>query len=545
MMRDLDNEYIVEKLSDNGIDVVISGNLYQISFFVNEKKFELFTALNELFPYEFPKIYAEGETSDYIDGLLHVNPDSTICCFNESKCFPNPSEPNEVIIACFLQAKKIITEGINGKNKEDFLDEFNAYWDNVSKKFFYLLTELPAKCKVLYYNWSDLYSFICTDKHLLKEKLKELAVAGEDAELLKCLYVPLYKAISEIPKTHQDINDIIKNNSHYYDDYCSFLKKESLQGHLIIMSLEYNGSLIVFGVFHKRIPKLNGFRHGHAPLQLALINGLGDEKIEKYSIWDLTQKRLFTRGGDGIKRDITVSVIGCGSLGGFLVNAFASCGVSKFKLIDKESISEDNIARHVCGFDSIGKKKVIALKHELLFHNPNIEFQVYEKSANSLLEKELEFLNNTDIIICTAADAPLEKHLTDFYNQGKIGKRLAIMWVEAYALCGHIILLNKPQNIFDELYDKQLNFCETVIKASDSYLKREAGCQSTYMPYSGLNVNLFVSSFVKDYVRGRYKDSCNYHIIWTGDLKNNLYGVEINKKWNCLDDNSVRVERIK
>jgi len=214
-------------------------------------------------------------------------------------------------------------------------------------------------------------------------------------------------------------------------------------------------------------------------------------------------------------------------------------------LVDKERLLEENIARHICGFESIGVKKTVAIKNALLLHNPNIECEIHYGSANKLLENEPSFFNSTDIIICTAANASLEKHLIDRFNEGQLGESLAIMWVEPYALCGHVLLLNKPQDIFREFYDSALQFSDPIIVSSDSYYKREAGCQSTYMPYSGLNVNLFASSFVKDYIRGRYNPNNNYHIIWTSDLKNNSYGVEIYEKWNCLNDNSVRVERIK
>jgi len=276
MTEDLDNEYIIKKLFDNDIQVEISGNQYQASFFVDGKKIELFIALDECFPYEFPKVYYEGKTENHLKGVPHVNSDTTICCFDESKSFPNPLEPNDVIISCFLQAKNTIISGIKGTNKEDFLDEFSAYWNNMAKSEFYLLSELPTKCKALYYNLCDWCSFVSISKNTLKEKLEELGVTGEDADLYKGLYVPLDKAVTENPKTHQNINDIVKNNSHFYEDYCSFLEREGDRGHLIIMSFEHNNSLILFGVLHKRITKLDGFRRGHVPLQLSLAHGLGN-----------------------------------------------------------------------------------------------------------------------------------------------------------------------------------------------------------------------------------------------------------------------------
>lgn len=552
MTPDLDNEYIVKRLREEGFSVDINSEEISVFFYIDNKKIALYTILDDRFPYEFPKIRVKSSSQCHVKGLPHVNwiepdigIDTDICCFNETISFPDINSPNEIIISCFIRAKNNIIKGIRRTNKEDILDEYCAYWNLDTNKKRYLLSELSTQCEYLYCSLGK-YSYIHKEKQFLIAKGCEMFERIDEKDLIKCLYIPLSTPIYFIPQNHKEVGNIIKNNSNFYKEYCSFIQGNCYKRHLIVLSQESNYSRMFFGFIHNSIPQLKGFRKGYTPLPVALMYKLGTEAIEKFSIVDLTQKRLFFRGGDGLnKEDIDVSIIGCGSLGSYLSNAFASCGVSKFKLVDNDSLRVENIARHLCGFKSVGLPKVQAIKNTLLFNNPNINCQIFDENVHCMLENQINDLKDAKITISTAASAPVEKHLIDKYNQGDLDGTIAIMWVEPYALCGHIFLLNKPQDIFGEFYNSELQFNDPVIVSPDSYYKREAGCQSTYMPYSGLNVNLFASSFVKDYIRGRYNPNNNYHIIWTGDLKNNSYGVEIYEKWNCLDDNSVRVERIK
>ncbi|MBQ9517214.1 MAG: ThiF family adenylyltransferase [Eubacterium sp.] len=544
MMADLDNKYITKSLSEHDIKVLIDHNQYKAKFLVDDKFIELYIILDDTFPYEFPIVHIELNSQNYLEGLPHIEEKERICCFDKSKTFSDPTHPENIIIAGFCQAKKIVEKDLCGDNNEDYLDEFCTYWHNASSSDyqFYLLSELSSECSVLYCNFNST-AFVHYDIKTLKEKLDELQINHNDKDIKKCFYVPLNKPISHIPKSHEEIDSIIKSNSYYYKDYEEFLTKEYPRGHLIILSQQYNNSYMYFGFLHERIPQIPGFREGHTPLGVSLKVRLGKAPITKFAVSNLTQSRLFSRGGDGIINETHIGVVGCGSLGSHIVDAFASCGTFNFTLIDNQLLSEDNIARHICGFELVGIHKSKALKFTIQQHNPNINCKDYTEDVNLLLENRLDVFDATDTIVCTVAEAPLEMHLVEKYNEGCLCKTLVIMWVEPYALCGHIVLLNKPQDIFSELYDVKLNFNEPVIKSSDNYYKREAGCNSTYMPYSGLNVKLFVGSFVKDFMQGRYLDN-NYHIIWSGDLHNNGFGVEINSKWSHLRDNSVYVERI-
>lgn len=57
-----------------------------------------------------------------------------------------------------------------------------------------------------------------------------------------------------------------------------------------------------------------------------------------------------------------VLILGCGGVGGYVVEALARCGIGKLVLVDFDTIDETNINRQIIALDStIGKRKIDVL----------------------------------------------------------------------------------------------------------------------------------------------------------------------------------------
>ncbi len=86
-------------------------------------------------------------------------------------------------------------------------------------------------------------------------------------------------------------------------------------------------------------------------------------------------------GEDNIKKlsGANVCVIGCGGVGGFVVEALARSGVNNLTIVDKDKVDITNINRQVMAFNStIGVSKVEALKKILCDINGSINIMAYE-----------------------------------------------------------------------------------------------------------------------------------------------------------------------
>src|SRR5205085_3283567 len=90
------------------------------------------------------------------------------------------------------------------------------------------------------------------------------------------------------------------------------------------------------------------------------------------------QQFALPRGGAELALSTrSVAVIGCGAVGGYLARFALQLGVGKAVLVDKETLSEENICRHVLGAVAVGKLKAVALAEGLRkdFPHTNVEPQ--------------------------------------------------------------------------------------------------------------------------------------------------------------------------
>ena len=75
----------------------------------------------------------------------------------------------------------------------------------------------------------------------------------------------------------------------------------------------------------------------------------------------------------------TVLVLGCGGVGGYVIEALARSNIGTLILVDYDKVDETNINRQIIALHSnIGKKKTECFKERLLDINPNINVMIYD-----------------------------------------------------------------------------------------------------------------------------------------------------------------------
>lgn len=93
-----------------------------------------------------------------------------------------------------------------------------------------------------------------------------------------------------------------------------------------------------------------------------------------------------------------VCVIGCGGLGGYVIETLGRIGVGLITAVDGDVFQESNLNRQILSdVHSLGKSKSIAAKERMMNVNPLIEVN----AINEFLTKEnyFEILNGHDIIV--------------------------------------------------------------------------------------------------------------------------------------------------
>jgi len=95
-----------------------------------------------------------------------------------------------------------------------------------------------------------------------------------------------------------------------------------------------------------------------------------------------------------------VAVLGCGGLGGYLIEYAARIGIGKIIAIDGDVFSESNLNRQILStHDVIGKKKVLVAKERAESINPNITFIAINKFLDESNALELLSANNIDLVL--------------------------------------------------------------------------------------------------------------------------------------------------
>lgn len=557
-MMDTQLKEVIKFLQQQGYDCIPidkrNGEFIDIDIFTTicGKKIRLRCKFPKSFPYSFPKVFILEEFYKSIAPLPHVNNYGYVCTFDNNIAIPNHKEPIKLVEETVEKAVKVIEDGLNGTNKEDFIEEFTSYWDIevTTKEKIWTLFTFGNHSRILYFCYDKEYDLYVSDNiEQLKEYLKYAkGLSINEKDIKKCLYIPLKNQwYPPYPKTNKEVFLKVKEEKEAFKAYHRYLKDRT-EISLIIFSQEVNKQKYLAGWVHKRVQSPKSFRKGKVSPELAYLMQHKDKEIIKLNVNQIDRRRLFNRGGDGnIISNCKVSITGCGSIGSFLIQILAELGIDDVILIDNDFLTSENIARHTCGASDIGKTKTEAVKEQLIKHYPYMKCKCIPKDALEVVKNNFNIFNQCDINFVVVGYKPVESSFLELFNQGKVTKTLVIIWVEPFLLGGHAVVMQNQQDIQSLIYDEEYRFKYGILTDGGKYTKKEAGCQSTYIPYSAFEAKQFIYSFM-DYFHSNYmvkKTEGNYLFSWCGNLKwARRENIMISDAWLSKQNRTVSIERL-
>lgn len=490
---------IIQFLIEHGINAKRVGNdsiLFPIV--VDKKEYFMECKITDAFPYEIPEIVSTDELFEIINGLPHVSYWKTVCTFDETTTIPNFNAPNELVLATINKAIQNVNNGLSGTNKDDYVDEFKSYWENYPGiKKMYLLGDVAKYSDSCWYN----------ETYISHKKGK----LGKDAK--KAIFIDAVIDYNNDLNFKRFVDSLDKSNK---TRLLKYLNDNYSKQNLIIFRNHIGGKTIIEGLFSPIYEQIKGFRKGYS---LLLINRQKEKLFTPVSIIDSTQQYLYNRGGAGILETIKrVAVIGCGSFGSYLCESLMEYGIAYFLLVDNQVLFVDNIARHFCGFDYVNHKKAEAVATKLTRHNPNISCTPISDNVHTFLNESVDKLNEMDVIFVAIGNVATDKRIFDYIQSGQITKPVVFIWGEPYCIACHAVIINNNQPVFPLLYDVSCNYVDKVVNNADEFFKREAGCRSTYIPYSAHMIKRFIGDILYLLFTNNMFDSQNHSITWLGDL---------------------------
>lgn len=554
MVDQLDINLIVQRLTDEGCkNISLDNSSILCDVEILGETLALTCELTDTFPYEFPIVRLTEESYNRISPLPHVDFETGICTFDKQICFPNWKAPESIIADSIKKAQLILQEGLTGSNTEDYIDEFGSYWAVEAVGVVESICEFGDLPSVfcIYYPRDEDKAYLGNTKEDLDAYLNKVGIKKRYLkDYYECLYLPLSIPIfPPFPKTNLEMYNLLQADPVISSFYNKELKKRLPQPIFVSFSIKNERRYLQLFLHTKVDPGYNGFRRGHMPACVAYARDSLKNPIYKLCIDDMRQQRIFTRGGSGVTDTINkIAILGCGSVGGYLSEALSERGVSSFVLVDNEKLGSENIARHLCGHKYIGKDKVLAIKDKLCKHNPNVEIVTYQQNAFNFVEKHVDVLNSCDLIFLATANVPLEYKIMQLVQENMIHKPVVMLWVEPYIAAGHALIIQKPQDVFEELFTEEFDFKYNILKNGEMFSKKESGCQSTYIPYGAFELKRYIYDFLGYYFGEVVKKEKqgNYHYMWSGDIEyvKSLGGciADIWKTVNCYNRNIKRID---
>jgi hypothetical protein len=490
------------------------------------------------FPLDIPKIYLSQECYDELKYIPHVDSNRLVCTFDSEIAVTNPNDPVGVALESISRAKNIITDGLSGLNLKDFEDEFIAYWEcrynkfdqiheNVLSLIDFVLPDEQIKvicCKFELYG----YKYILHKNDLVAKRfisfLNEYGVTYTEENI----YLIQNSEFLSRPPFQLTNDDILTKfigtpETSEFKEFKKFINSNSVVK-LVLFSKTIGDKNYLLGWFHKPLnTNVKGFRPGVFKPFDAFQKTQALNLVERISPEILTPDRLSIRTL-GRKNDskIVFTLAGLGSIGSnimFFLNSFPN---SDFRLIDKDYLKVENISRHFLGLNYNKTYKTNALKDYYLKKNPIQDIQTKNESIIEVVRKDPDFINSANYLIVSIGKRNIENWIGEAIKDHKITIPTFFLWVEPYLSAGHCLYIPVSKPNYHEYFNDGL-FKFNIISNSEyntgaKLSLREAGCQTTYTPYSYNNLMIYLSNiFLKMHKTIIEKKECSCSFTWIGD----------------------------
>ncbi|MDE9482534.1 ThiF family adenylyltransferase [Xenorhabdus bovienii] len=226
--------------------------------------------------------------------------------------------------------------------------------------------------------------------------------------------------------------------------------------------------------------KILPFKHSH----------LTDWALEPFTVLTFNKERIMPRSGaEQSLLNKKVMLVGCGSVGGDVADKLAASGVGHIGLYDPDTLSLNNLYRHILPQKYVSFHKSQALWHSLTSKYPWLEIKSYTGKLLDLRHRDE--LMQYDLIIVAIGAPTHERLFHDYLIKEKIKVPVINTWVEGYGIGGHAVLeipgtkgclrcAYVDPTDFSRGLASNLNF----LAPNQDLTKNHAGCGDAFLPYT-------------------------------------------------------------
>lgn len=394
---------------------------------------------------------------------------------------------------CVQQAIKLLSDGLNGKNRIDLIHEFSSYWDALPNILYsrcvaqfssdvgplrYVLKTVqqprPKKPSYTFFISEDCSSFSDWGINGTQKIGGFICLSPKEY---------LYPPDPRNQLSLSFINDLLRQVPS--QKIRTSFRKIGCDKLFVFLIHQPDETETLLGVF---APK-SEFTEVDGYYQLRLENGstLYPLRIQRVDSKYLLQRTAHSQ--DLVHRCL---IIGCGSIGGYLASQLAQSGIRDLTLIDPDIITPENIYRHYLGRAYIGQYKAEALSNRLQTDIPNLKIKPISQTIQYALENcDINFSQFSIIVSATG-----NHNVNRWINRQLISAHIQVptfyVWNEPLDLGCHVAIINNDgtasyENLF--YYDSTSGdfYDLTAYCAPGQKITRQvSGCSNSFVPYAAI-----------------------------------------------------------
>ena len=116
--------------------------------------------------------------------------------------------------------------------------------------------------------------------------------------------------------------------------------------------------------------------------------------------WEIISRQMsiVTKSQQERFKDAKITVVGCGGIGGSVIEQLARMGVGKLNLIDKDIFDLSNLNRQlISGLDTLAKEKSYSAKERVRNINPFVTVKAFNEELNE--DNIEEVIEDSDVVV--------------------------------------------------------------------------------------------------------------------------------------------------
>lgn len=501
---------------------------------------QILIAVPWTFADELPDVYVPETVTRDGARIPHLDRYGQLCTFDDSGAFPDAGQPGEAVCAVIDRAVQLLRDGVSGANVADYADEFEAYWRDGAPRPLSALSDIAATGphrRIVALPFAPVlgrHAWLFAEKDASAIAFAQaIGRAPAKPRPEAALYLHL-DAIAGAPNvtTNADVYKLVGHTAGACEALLAYLRDEPRPSRVLFSVPVANDR--VFGAWvhprygmdinrgkhsHRVKDQVRGFRPGYLTPQIELTSVCAGLVVDRVVVKraDAARLALRTAGSVEVARTLShVNVIGCGSLGGFIADTVRQIDPVRLRLTDPEDMEVHNVPRHLCDVATVGTNKAHAVRATIHRSDPHVEIEAHDKDALELLRSTPAALEGATYTFVATAALAVERRLNVLAPELDLGTFVYI-WIEPHAVAGHAVVVPpSSRGCFECLLDDRLRMTVRVLADPEQFERADAGCRGAYVPYSGLDAQMFARTITRTVFATRPLEP--RVLTWIGDI---------------------------